>query len=67
MLTQCVCVYVCMYVCTQIGPYITDRDAEVLKHLTDVRYNILTEGERGFELTFHFSENKYFRNQVSDM
>ncbi len=50
--------------CAQVGAYITERDAEVLKHLVDVSAEVLTGDERGFQLVFHFDDNKYFSNKV---
>lgn len=51
---------------SKAGPYITERDAEVLKHLNDVRAEVLTGEERGFKLTFHFAENPHFTNKTLD-
>ena len=56
-----------------INDLITERDAEALKHLTDVRVTYLPqEGNMtaadpsalGFKLTFHFTENDFFTNTV---
>lgn len=49
---------------SQVGPFITERDSEVLKHLVDIRVKVLTGEDRGFELTFHFEPNQYFESKV---
>lgn len=42
---------------------ITEKDAEALAFLTDVRCEELdTEEEKGFRLTFDFKENPFFSN-----
>eukprot|EP00798_Chlamydomonas_sp_ICE-L_P003281 gene3281-13306_t len=41
---------------------ISDRDADVLKYLTDIRSSVLTGDEHGFKLTFYFAENPYLTN-----
>ncbi|RPD71077.1 nucleosome assembly protein [Lentinus tigrinus ALCF2SS1-7] len=45
---------------------ITDRDAEALKSLTDIRIEYLpsTEKKPGFKLLFHFAPNDFFENEV---
>lgn len=44
-------------------PQITDKDAEALAFLTDVRCEELdTEELKGFRLTFDFKENPFFTN-----
>lgn len=54
-----------------ISDLITDRDAEALKHLTDIRVSYLTQGgggdaadALGFKLAFYFSSNSFFTNDV---
>jgi hypothetical protein len=47
-----------------VGGYVTERDSEVLKHLTDVSTTVLTGDDRGFELTFTFSDNAFFSNKT---
>jgi hypothetical protein len=48
-----------------VGELVTERDAEVLAHLTDVRVSSLTGDDAGsFKLTFAFSANPYFSNKV---
>lgn len=54
-----------------LSDLITDRDAGALKHLTDIRLSYLNEdgvsdpsGKPGFKITFHFSPNDYFENDV---
>ncbi|KAG2434978.1 hypothetical protein HYH02_011977 [Chlamydomonas schloesseri] len=49
----------------KIGPFITERDSEVLKYLEDIRSEVLVGEERGFKLTFHFkADNPHFTNSV---
>ena len=43
---------------------ITERDAEALSYLDDVRVGKLGGGDEGFFLTFHFSQNPFFSNKV---
>lgn len=44
----------------------TERDAEVLSYLADVRVASLTGEEAGsFKLTFSFRDNPFFTNKVS--
>ena len=45
-----------------LAEMITERDNEVLKHLTDIRMEYLDRP--GFRLIFEFSENEYFTNKV---
>jgi len=48
-----------------LSEIITDRDAEALKHLLDIRLSYLGKEEKpGFKLTFVFSTNDYFENDV---
>ena len=49
-----------------INDLITDRDAEALKHLVDIRISYLdsTDAKPGFKLTFVFTPNEYFDNDV---
>jgi nucleosome assembly protein 1-like 1 len=56
-----------------ISDLITERDAEALKHLTDIRVTYLPEAGNetgadpsalGFKLTFHFTENDFFNDTV---
>ncbi|GLB41327.1 putative nucleosome assembly protein (NAP) family protein [Lyophyllum shimeji] len=51
-----------------LAELITDRDAGALKHLTDVRISYLddsaTGAKPGFKLSFVFSPNEYFENDV---
>jgi len=46
-----------------IADLITDRDADALKHLTDVTIEYLPS-DPGFTLSFHFSANEFFSNEV---
>ncbi|KAG2485904.1 hypothetical protein HYH03_015348 [Edaphochlamys debaryana] len=48
----------------KIGPFITERDSEVLKFLEDLRSEVLVGEERGFRLVFHFAENPHFTNKT---
>jgi nucleosome assembly protein 1-like 1 len=49
-----------------LGEYVTERDAEVLSYLADVRVSSLTGEEAGsFKLSFKFRENPFFTNTVS--
>lgn len=45
-----------------ISEMITDRDAEVLEYLADIRMEYLSTP--GFELIFEFRENPFFSNQI---
>ncbi|KAL5522860.1 hypothetical protein ACEPAG_8878 [Sanghuangporus baumii] len=47
-----------------ISDLITDRDADALKHLTDIRLEYLEGDQLGFKLLFSFSPNEYFENEV---
>ncbi|KAG6889427.1 hypothetical protein C0995_001195 [Termitomyces sp. Mi166 len=42
---------------------ITERDADALKHLTDIRIQYLDD-KPGFKLLFAFSPNEYFQNDI---
>lgn len=42
---------------------ITDRDAEALKHLTDVRVSYLSGQQLGFTIHFYFASNDYFTDK----
>jgi nucleosome assembly protein 1-like 1 len=47
----------------ELAEIITDKDAEVLKHLTDVRLSYLpSEPAPGYKLTFVFAPNAWFEN-----
>ena len=47
-----------------VNETITDRDAEVLEHLTDIKLQYLESGKPGFKLVFEFNTdtNTYFSN-----
>lgn len=47
-----------------LSELITDRDAEALKHLIDIRLTYLpsTDPKPGFKLTFYFTPNDFFEN-----
>jgi len=49
-----------------LSELITERDAGALKHLADIRLSYLPSDEPkpGFKITFHFSANDYFENEV---
>jgi nucleosome assembly protein 1-like 1 len=56
-----------------LNDLISDRDAEALKHLLDVRLEYLKEGEGqeaetkgqpGYKILFYFGPNEYFENDV---
>ncbi|KAF9269759.1 NAP-domain-containing protein [Marasmius fiardii PR-910] len=47
-----------------ISELITDRDAGALKYLKDVRLSYLEEGKPAFKISFHFSPNEFFENEV---
>ncbi|KAF8552174.1 NAP-domain-containing protein [Imleria badia] len=49
-----------------ISDLITERDAGALKHLIDIRLSYLPSDEPkpGFKISFHFSPNDFFENQV---
>lgn len=45
-----------------VADMITDRDLEVLKHLTNIKLEYMNDGNAGFKLIFEFSENEFFSN-----
>lgn len=47
-----------------VGREINARDEEVLKHLVDVRAEVLTGDDFGYKLIFTFEPNKFFSNTV---
>ncbi|KAF9231737.1 nucleosome assembly protein [Melanogaster broomeanus] len=49
-----------------LSELITERDAGALKHLTDIRLSYLSSDDPkpGFRITFLFSPNAYFENEV---
>ncbi|KIJ44587.1 hypothetical protein M422DRAFT_30291 [Sphaerobolus stellatus SS14] len=51
-----------------LADLITERDADALKHLVDIRVSYLPEKEgdaaMGFKLTFFFSPNDFFTNET---
>jgi len=47
----------------KIAATITDADEKILKHLIDVRLNMI-ENPMGFELEFEFEPNEYLNNKV---
>ncbi|KAI6112240.1 hypothetical protein EDD16DRAFT_1603698 [Pisolithus croceorrhizus] len=49
-----------------LSELITERDAAALKHLTDIRLSYLPSDQPkpGFKITFHFSPNEYFENEI---
>ncbi|GBF96552.1 hypothetical protein Rsub_09135 [Raphidocelis subcapitata] len=48
-----------------VGELVTERDAEVLAYLTDVRVTSLTGEDAGsFRITFEFAENPFFSNKT---
>jgi len=48
-----------------LADIITDRDADALKHLLDIRISYIKEGDKpGFKLSFVFSPNDFFENEV---
>ena len=49
-----------------IADLITERDAGALKHLIDIRLSYISRDEPkpGFKISFHFSPNDYFENEV---
>ncbi|KAH0826378.1 nucleosome assembly protein [Lanmaoa asiatica] len=51
-----------------ISDLITERDAGALKHLIDIRLSYLSNAEPkpGFKISFYFSPNEYFENEVLD-
>lgn len=49
----------------KVGPFITERDSEVLKYLEDIRSEVLVGEDRGFKLLFTFkADNPHFANKV---
>lgn len=47
-----------------VSQTITDRDAEVLDFLSDIKMEYLTEGRPGFKLIFRFGlDNPFFKNE----
>ncbi|XP_046998160.1 nucleosome assembly protein 1-like 4 [Schistocerca americana] len=47
-----------------VGPLITERDAEVLRHLVDIRVVMEDREQPGFRLEFHFAPNDYIADSV---
>lgn len=49
-----------------LSELITDRDAAALKHLIDIRISYLptNDPKPGFKLSFHFTPNEFFENEV---
>lgn len=49
-----------------LSELITDRDAAALKHLIDIRISYLptSDTKPGFKLSFHFTPNEFFDNEV---
>jgi nucleosome assembly protein 1-like 1 len=49
-----------------LSELITDRDAAALKHLVDVNISYLpaSDSKPGFKISFVFSPNEYFENEV---
>jgi nucleosome assembly protein 1-like 1 len=49
-----------------LSEIITDRDAEALKHLLNIRLEYLPKDspDIGFKILFEFSPNAYFENQI---
>eukprot|EP00879_Flechtneria_rotunda_P006760 GHRR01007104.1.p1 GENE.GHRR01007104.1~~GHRR01007104.1.p1 ORF type:complete len:348 (+),score=127.01 GHRR01007104.1:91-1134(+) len=48
-----------------VGEYVTEKDAEVLSYLTDVRVSTLTDDKPGsFRIEFRFRQNPFFTNKV---
>lgn len=48
--------------CPELQEAIQDSDIDILKHVTDITSEPLTDAEGGFRLTFFFSENEFFEN-----
>ncbi|KAJ3121623.1 hypothetical protein HK098_003515 [Nowakowskiella sp. JEL0407] len=46
-----------------VAELITEKDEEALEHLTDIKYEFLSDNP-GFKLEFYFSPNKFFTNTV---
>ncbi|KAH7906888.1 nucleosome assembly protein [Hygrophoropsis aurantiaca] len=51
-----------------LAEIVTDRDAAALKHLTDIRLSYLSPDspKPGFKISFVFSSNEFFENDVLD-
>jgi len=49
---------------SQVAESITVTDENVLTHLMDIKSTPLDGAVQGFTLSFHFSENEYFTNNV---
>jgi len=47
----------------KIASVISEEDEKILKHLVDVRLNMI-ENPMGFELEFEFEQNNYFDNKI---
>jgi len=47
----------------EISGLITERDEDALKSLTDIRFTYLAD-KPGYSITFHFSSNDYFSNEI---
>lgn len=49
-----------------LADIITERDAEALKHLVDIRLSYLpsSDPKPGFKIVFHFTPNEFFENSV---
>jgi nucleosome assembly protein 1-like 1 len=49
-----------------LSELITERDAAALKHVTDIRLSYISSDDPkpGFKITFIFSPNEYFENEV---
>uniref|UniRef100_A0A7S1MHD5 Nucleosome assembly protein n=1 Tax=Neobodo designis TaxID=312471 RepID=A0A7S1MHD5_NEODS len=48
-----------------IDEFITERDAEALKYVTDIRSELSADGEGdGFTIVFEFAENPFFSNNT---
>ncbi|KAF9218379.1 NAP-domain-containing protein [Gyrodon lividus] len=49
-----------------LSEIITERDASALKHVTDIRLSYISgdEPKPGFKISFYFSPNGYFENEV---
>lgn len=54
----------CLSNLSEAGQFINDRDAEALKYLEDIRYEVLTGDDMGFKIVFHFKENPFFTNKT---
>lgn len=44
--------------------FITERDVEALKHLTDIRVAPVENSPHSFTIEFHFSDNEFFEDKV---